>query len=107
MPKKAKKKSRNLWVLLKRVLDRDAEFYHHLWEARERIIAARTEFSELIKKKASKDKIKKARQKEVRLGNSLILRISGKSPELLEAVHSAFDDLARAVNSNRWEYPLH
>jgi len=105
MPKKAKRKSRNLWVLLKRALDSDAEFYDHLWQARERIISARIELSELIEKKASKVRIKKARQKEARLVNGLILRVRGKSPKLLKAVQSAFDDLTLAAYSNRWEYP--
>jgi len=105
MPKKAKKKSRNLWVLLRRVLESDGEFYHHLWQAKENIILARAELSALIDKKASKDKINRARQKEARLVNGLIMRLRGKSPELLEDVQSAFGDLTRAVYSQRWEYP--
>ena len=99
------KGTKDIRKLVQRVLDRDDKFYRYLNRALEVIAGVREQRIKLEKYKGATEVAKKrARQREMRLVNGLITRITGSSADNFKALEVAFGDLTKAVKSNQWDY---
>jgi len=81
-----KKKTKDLLILVQRVLAEDNKFYCSLEDASIAVINVRNERIGLEKTNAPETAIKKAKQKEARLVNALLQRIRGSVDTRFEAL---------------------